>query len=189
MPNPLMRLQRKTSTVDVDRPMAIEPVPERVAGHVFPYRGMETHGVDPNNNWRDPEEYDGYERGIEVDSEPLPQEPDPIPVRVVQDGAREIRRTTNFRAFATGSIKGGGASQVVSARFQSHTRRSAKVKNMDSTTVYIGTSQESASVMNGWPLAQNEVYETTGEDAIWALGTGTIESPLAVQVEWTQVIE
>lgn len=177
-----------TSKTDVDRPIAIEPVPERVQGPVFPYRGMETHGVAPNADWRDPEQYDGYERGVEVDTEPVEPEPDPIPVYIVQQGGREIRRTLIGRSFATGTTKGGGASNVVGARFQGHTRRSAKVKNLDTTTVYIGTSQETATAMHGWPLAQNEVWETSGEESIWASGTSPNESPLAVTVEWTQVI-
>lgn len=188
MPNPFVRKQAATSTVDVDRPTSLEPVPERVQGPVFPYRGMETHGVDPGKDWRNPEEYDGYERGVTVDFEEEKAVADPIPVFIVEQGGREIRRTIVFRSFATGTTKGGGASHVVSSDFQGRLRRSAKVKNLATTTVYIGTSQEGASVMHGWPLVENEVWETTGEEDIWAIGTAADESPLAVTVEYSVVV-
>src|SRR5690349_20377601 len=101
MPNPFLRRQAATSTTDVDRPVAVTPVPENPAGPVFAYRGQEKHGVEPTVNYRDPEKYDGYERGVDLSVyEPEDPGPDPIPVRIVQDTGREVTKIVTFRAFA-----------------------------------------------------------------------------------------
>jgi hypothetical protein len=188
MPNPFMRLgspnRAQGSPVDKERPTgATDPVPEQVAGTVFPYRGMEKHGVEPTQDWRNTEAYEGdYSRGVEVDYEPVPDEPDPIPVYIVETESkgRQVERGVTFRSYAPPSASGN----VISADYQGRRRISFRVKNLDSTTVYVGYSADQASLMHGWPLAQNEVFEGVAEDDLWAYGTGAAASPLAVTTEY-----
>lgn len=75
-----------------DRPQAIPPVPEEYEGTSFPYRGIENHGVEPTPGV-DPELY--YDRNsYDMDPDkfntiPAEKEPDPVPVRIVNESARE----------------------------------------------------------------------------------------------------
>lgn len=190
MPNPLLRRMVPQSKTDVDRPVAETPIPESIHGHVFPYRGMEQHGVRPTEDDHTlPDDYWDEPRGVIVEYEPDRPAPDPIPVHIVNAGGRELRRLRVFRAYATGSASPvGGARNVISSDAISGMRRSVKVKNLDTTTVYIGDEASSASAMHGWPLAANEVYETTSQEDLWAIGTGTNDSPLAVAVEYAVII-
>ena len=80
-----------------DRPNAIVPVPEDYEGTNFPYRGVGNHGVEPTPGV-DPEAY--YDRTSydmnpdKFESIPAEKEPDPVPVRIVNENARE---RYNFR--------------------------------------------------------------------------------------------
>lgn len=84
-----------------DRPEALTPVPEEYEGTNFPYRGTGNHGVEPTPGV-DPEAY--YDRSSfdmnpdKFESLPPEKEPDPVPVRIVNENARE---RFNFR---TGTI-------------------------------------------------------------------------------------
>lgn len=75
-----------------DRPQAIPPVPEEYEGVNFPYRGVGNHGVEPTKGV-DPEAY--YDRtSYDMDPDnfeslPPEKEPDPVPVRIVNENARE----------------------------------------------------------------------------------------------------
>lgn len=68
-----------------------DPEPEKVAGTVFPYRGMESHGVAPtqtppeyiDDQWPADDEAPHYVQG--------PTEDDPLPVKVVNEYSRELR--------------------------------------------------------------------------------------------------
>lgn len=184
--NPFVKQQAVESTTDVSRPVVATPIMETVKGHVFPYRGMETHGVEPTYDTHDTVDYANNERGVEVYEPDTEPDVDPIPVRIVQgtDG-EEIRRARVFRAFATGTNKGTNPSNVVSAAFQARLRRRVRIKNLDAATVYIGFTAETASPMNGWPLATNEFIETDSFEAIWAISTAANEAPLAVLVEYS----
>jgi len=77
-----------------NRPDRVKPVPEHYEGVSFPYRGTESHGVNPPKDI-DPEEY--YDIQTQDDGpNPYPvapdiKEEDPIPVRIVQKSSRERR--------------------------------------------------------------------------------------------------
>lgn len=194
MPNPLIRLgapnQSKEATAVDAPPPHVEPVPERVRGVNHAYRGMEDHGVPSTLEYRDPEEYDAYDRGVAVDYEPVEEQQEPIPVYIVntQEQGRQFIKGLVFRAYATGSTKGTNATNVVSADYQGRRRVKVKVKNLDTTVVYVAFTAENANPMSGWPLAANEVFEHVGEDDIWATGTSPADSPLAVSVEYVVVL-
>lgn len=181
MPNPLTRRQGNSSKTDVDRPVAVTPVPERVQGHVFAYRGMETHGVDPNNDPRDPEDYGWMEgqRGTPIDFEPAPNPPDPIPVIIVQNAGRELKR---FR-----TTRGSVDSRVQCVLGRDPLRRKVLIRNTSADPVYIGDSQQAASPMHGWPLAQNETVSIETQSDIYAVSSTSNVCVLAFVVEYVTV--
>lgn len=184
MPNPFMKLGTPVQSKDPERPTgAVTPVPEVVVGTVFPYRGMETHGVAPTQDWRNTADYEGdYDGEGPVAYEPIPDNIDPIPVFIVETEAkgRQIERGTCFRGYAGAN----SAQNVLSADYQGRRRRSAKIKNLDATVVYIGYSADQATPISGWPLVTNEVFEAVGEDDVWAYGIGANPSQLAVATEY-----
>src|SRR3546814_1104379 len=66
-----------------------EPVPEKVAGTVFPYRGVENHGVAPN---QEPPAYNDDQWPEDTEEPhyvPGPTEEDPHPVKIVQESRSE----------------------------------------------------------------------------------------------------
>jgi hypothetical protein len=196
MPNPFMRLgspnRAQGSPVDRERPTgAQEPVPEHVHGTVFPYRGMDPHGVDPNNDgWRNTEEYEGkYTRGLPIEYEALESGPEAIPVYIVDtnEKGREYHTGNVFRTYAPGTTGGNSATRIVSSDVASRRRTKARVKNLDTATVYIGLGSEQATLAQGWPLAQNETFEHAGESEIWAVSSGANDAAMAVYIEYTTV--
>lgn len=97
MPNPFFNRQKATSTNVPDR-QQVTPVAETYAGNNHPYRGIEDHGVPDTVDPHDPHmEFDNEASHLIVYDETVP-EPEPIPVRVVnQAGGRRI----GFRTFRT----------------------------------------------------------------------------------------
>lgn len=186
MPSPFTRLPKAQSKVDVDRPVAVTPVPERVRGHVFPYRGMETHGVPPENDSQDPEGYGWMEeqRGVPYDYEPAPDPPDPIPVYMVNRNGREMRR------FRVTRVTAGANTDVARAMLgRDPMRRSMIIKNTSADPVYIGHDQMSASPMHGFPLAQNETLTLSGEEPFYALSSTSNQCVLALYIDYVDVID
>jgi hypothetical protein len=179
MPSPFTRRQAATSKTDVDRPVAVTPVPESVKGHVFAYRGMETHGVDPNNTNVDPEEYGWMEeeRGVIVDYEPAEEAIDPIPVFIVQKGGKELRRWRSMTATAVTDR----VSCVLSA---DPFRRKVVIKNTSTDVVYVGHEQTTASAMHGYPLAQNETLTLESQDSVYAFPSASNPCVLAFAIEF-----
>lgn len=185
MPNPFTRLPRNQSTQDSDRPVSITPVPERVRGHNNPYRGMEAHGVDPNNDTHDVEDYGWMEkeRGVVVSYEPAPDPVDPIPVIVVQGQGRELKRFRVTRVTADGT---GGQPKSMLGRDAK--RRSVIIKNTSADPVYIGHDQMSASPMHGFPLAQNETLTMNGTEPFFAQSSTTNPCVLALYIDFVGVV-
>lgn len=75
------------------RPDRVQPVPEKVEGENFPYRGNETHGV-ASTGGVDPEGYYEHDQWSDGD-DPRVLKPEaeiePVPVRVVQKTSHERR--------------------------------------------------------------------------------------------------
>lgn len=186
--NPFLQKQQNTSTTDVDRPVAVTPIPEHYKGYVLPGgRGTELHGVQPTADPTDPDDWD--QRGVVVDLEPPSDEPDPIPVKIVTAGGEEFRRMRISTTFAGDSTTPGAPKSVVSDDRLTKKRTKVRIKNLSANTLYIGHSPETASPMHGWPLAQNEVFETTSHDAVWVGADPTTPpaapSKLAVHTEFS----
>jgi hypothetical protein len=69
----------------------LTPEPDRIAGHNIPYRGDVDHGV-PSGQIESTDEAH-YHLGRPVEWQDNPKEDvEPIPVRIVRQGAREIKR-------------------------------------------------------------------------------------------------
>lgn len=151
----------------------IPPVPESHEGYNIPYRGTELHGVAPDT---EPRPVPGHASGRDVVyDEPLP-DPDPIPVVIVNTGSRELRRSRIYQS----SANVGAPTQIVG---RDERRIIAKVKNLGASDVYIGHDDNVANANHGWPLAQNEVYESETQDTLYAWSShATDVMPVAVTV-------
>src|SRR4051794_18396148 len=87
----------RTSMPQDHLPEPMQPVPDRVAGPVFPYRGQETHGVAPTDAWEDVP----VRETVDVEYEPREPEQVPVPVRIVTDDhGEQLRRLRIMRTFA-----------------------------------------------------------------------------------------
>lgn len=135
-----------------------EPQPEKVAGTVFPYRGMESHGVAPNqappeyvdDQWPADDEGVHYVQG--------PTEDDPLPVRIVNQHSK-FRRITRIRQVPVDTSK------PLLAR--NDARVTASFKNIGANAVYLipEPMDNGAVLVTGYKLAA-----TTGEYLNW-IGT------------------
>lgn len=184
MPNPFLRLPGSQSKTDVDRPTALTPVPERVAGDVFAYRGMETHGVEPNAEYAAPQDFhDELDETQQYEEEPEPEAP--VPVYIVQNGGRELRRFRVTRVL-TGAV-GTNAIQVVGG---GPLRRKTTIVNTHATDlVYIGNDMATASPMHGFPLPAGGTFETDSNDtAVWAISSTANAVQLAVKTEYSVIV-
>lgn len=171
MPNPFARLHPQNLSKNPPRDRVIDPVPEKYEGYNNPYRGTEMHGVEPTE---DPRATPDHSSGRDVVyDEPLP-EPEPIPVVVRTTGGREFRRSRIFQ----GKANARNPSRVVG---KDESRIKVKLKNLGASVVYVGNNDTTANVNEGWPLAQNEVYESETQDELFALSSHAAD-PMTVAV-------
>ncbi len=149
MPNPFIGSTRlNTGKPADDRPHAVEPRPEAVVGTNFPYRGMNDHGVPVEHV--DPVSFAGYEDTQAGVYEPAEEIPDPIPVRVVREFTRELRRSRTAQFVVDGTGTSSALVQMIAGR--NPARTSISVKNFGAQTVWIGES-ESVATFTGYPIA------------------------------------
>lgn len=190
MPNPFLRSGPAKSSkepTDRERPTgAISPVPEGASSTVFAYRGQQTHGVPTktptvgvsDNEWQDAADYDADYADPERDVEP-------IPVRIVLDESREIRQ---FRVVRQPSGTSDGMARNLLGR--DPTRKKVVLKNVSPDTVYIGHDQQTASSMHGWPLAQNESFETeSAYTEVWAQSSTAAVCVLAMKIDYVTAVK
>jgi hypothetical protein len=177
MPNPFLRAQLKTSKAPVDRPKPIAPVPEnQYAGDVYPYRGIENHGVaDQTEPYSD---YWGLEGRPVVVYAAEPDDSTPVPVRIVSGTkSREFRRFRTDRRLVDGN-----ASQVVSRNDE---RTTCKITNMSvDKTLWVAPSP-SDLLITGYPLGPGKEFVTSSEDSVYMMnGTDTTAVQVAVLIEY-----
>lgn len=170
MPNPLLRMTARSKT-NTDRPVAIAPVPEEYEGHNNPYRGTEEHGVTPNTQPHDPDVYgvdpDNPNQGHLVKIEMSDKEPDPIPVRVVQEYKRELRRFGSDRISLDFTTVNNPAGRPIELLGRSDSRSSVKLINLDGTnTILVSNTREEINV-RGYPLLPGKELSLTTEDPIF----------------------
>lgn len=117
-----------------NRPDRVKPIPEKVEGENFPYRGDNDHGVAPSKgvNSEDYYEHDEWADGPAVIPVVKPEpEPEPVAVRIVQKTARERRdwRAGQFTVQDFGQQLLGRLDKRLTVRI---------VNNSSDTNVYIG---------------------------------------------------
>jgi hypothetical protein len=165
----------------IDRPDRVQPVPEHVKGPEFPYRGTETHGVDPNN---DPGEY--YEGDSWDDTDdterPLPPIPevDPIPVRIVQHESRERTEFRVQRFSVTDQIQNllGRHEMRKNLRIRVHAFKTDGTANTD--PVYIGADNGLKSYTGFEIAAGTTERDFSSTEDYWAIANAgtTVEISL-----------
>lgn len=170
MPSPFNRFPANMSK-NPPKDRAIEPTPESYEGYNNPYRGTEMHGVEPTD---DPRPVPGYGSGRTVEYDPPLPEPEPIPVVVVHTGARELRRSRIYQS----SANVGAPTQIVG---RDESRILVKLKNLGASVVWIGHDDNIANAQHGWPLAENETYESPTQDTLYALSSH-VSDPMNVSV-------
>lgn len=158
MANPLLSRQKVTSTDPQDH--RVDPVPEAYAGQNWPYRGIETHGVDPNNK---PDDMPGFDGTIPVELVVKDPPPDPIPVKIVGEGGRQITdwTTSTFTVF-------GNAIRILDAD-RNGRRKTALIKNLGPNTAYLGPSSESATGFMAWKLTPGDSLSTNVDTDVYAV--------------------
>lgn len=136
----------------------VEPQPEKVAGTVFPYRGVENHGVAPerapqayvDDQWPSDDEATHYVDG--------PTEDEPIPVRIVNQHSK-FRRIARMRQVPLSSSK--------ALLGRNDSRVTANIKNIGGNAVYLTPEpvDDGVALISGYKVAA-----TTGEYQNW-IGT------------------
>lgn len=183
MPNPLVKVgPANTSNRDnAERPTPLTPQVESYAGQNFPWRGIETHGVEPTDK---PVEPADWEDGRPVEYEEPKPPPDPVPVRIVSEGSRELRQ---FRTF--GAYTGDNTSAPRALIGQDEERSRVTVKHsVESGVVYISHSPETCNIAEGWPLAEGETWSTEAHTPIFAWADSAVQLKVAVIVEYATKI-
>ncbi len=146
---------------------AIKPIPETYAGQNFPYRGTETHGVDPIYDVEPPPEQ--WEGGMVPVSVAEPEEPQKvIPVRIVEESSEE------YDDWATGQADiGVNPTQIVG---RNPRRSSLKIRNLSATVVvYVGKDMGGANFFSGWPIDPGDSLDLNSTEAVFGRAvTGTV---------------
>lgn len=181
-----MGLFDKPRTATTNEPA--KPVIERHAGTVLPGgRGMELHGVA---QYGTPDIVDEIEMGDLVTVPPEPDEPTPIPVRVISSSRRELKR---WRAYRHVVPADGTVIQIAGLDDR---RTNLRIQNLggdgfgaDEATVYIADEPHLANPTNGFPIpplptpfvidAETPVYASVVPNAA---PTGQV---LSILVEYT----
>lgn len=163
MPNPFIKSGQQNisdKSMTSDRPVYTDPIPERYDGSNHPYRGIEQHGVSDSVPPAEVMPEWGGTRPVEYT--PRKPEPDPIPVKIVQEGGKEYK-TWRTRQFSVDP--GNIPRQVVASNPH---RTGLRIKNMSAVTVYISKDNAVASFM-GFPLVQNESLDLNIHSEVWIL--------------------
>lgn len=172
MPNPLMTNKGKTRTQEVQKH---EPVIEQFAGENNPYRGTNDHGVPVKVN---PPEMPDWDNPEIVEYEAEERLPEPVPVRIVSESAKELRKWRHTNEFVDSTQR-----RIVGAWDK---RTTLKIANQGPATVFIAPDSN-VSAMNGYPLAAGKDISLTTTDDVWAIVVDDTETDahVAVLMEYT----
>lgn len=184
MTNPLTRSGLSQSK-KVLRPEAIVPEMEAYAGHNHPYRGTEDHGVMPVD---DPLPELDYADGRLAEYSDSPPDPEPIPVRIVTKGGREIRRFRPMVAYA-GPTDVNGVTTPKQILAKDDSRKNATIRNSNTETIYISDEAETANVTYGYPIPQNATYQTESQEAVYASIAKTTSASVSIAVEYATAVQ
>lgn len=156
----------------------LEPMPEHYYGVVFPYRGIQQHGVDPTDMPEDrPEDYAG---GTVALADPIEPEHEPVPVRIVKSAKHEYNQWRAIQNYA--SPQGN----KILNRKEGRTR--CVIKNTSvAGIIYVGPDSM-ATLQTGYKLGPNETMELFGEQEVWAMSaTVGVSEPLCAYFEFSTI--
>lgn len=184
MPNPLTRLMGNQSREEDTPKRGLTPVEDNPAGDNVPYRGVVDHGVPWDES--DARDVPGYGERDAVVYEQAPVEQNPIPVYIVNEGGREVRRMRTVRGVAGGSTNG----RVRDILGFDEDRVSARIRNPGADIVYIteNLSDWNGAVLNGYPLIQNESYETRSQEPVYAAVANANDASVNVIIEYAVAV-
>ncbi len=156
----------------------VTPVPDKVAGTVFPYRGTEQHGVQANqeppayldDQWPEDSEAPHYVQG--------PTEEDPLPGKIVQESSSErMMFRTNQMPVSTTEPK------PIVDRLDS--RRNVTVKNPTGGNDVWISPDENVNAVSGFLLEPGEQVTLRTTEQIWAI---TETAQTTVHVLWEYAV-
>lgn len=166
-----------------DTTNALQPIPEKTYAPVFPYRGMEQHGVPvPAKPWIPQDANEQSWEGEEVfEPESVPLEP--VPVYIVRESAREIR---SWRSLCLPVPK-----SPVLLVGQNERMNRVRIRNIglatDDTVAWIGHTPNMAARLSGYPIYPGESVDICTEEEVYALcdptATDADVAQLAVIIE------
>jgi hypothetical protein len=168
--------QLNVGTDPKNRPVPIAPVEEAFVGEDAnnPYRGMEQHGVAPTGHWQDIP-IDKGDNEVEYD---IPEsEPDPIPVKIVQEGKDEFKDWNVRRDFAPPGI----AARIIQ---RNPARTKATLKNLGTAIIYIGPEPFNNSQL-GYPIAVNAEFSYDQQGDLWAMTDDPAQQAVAILQEYS----
>jgi hypothetical protein len=152
-------------------PERIQPEPEKVAGPVFPYRGQEQHGVESESHpWPEPktearDNQPGYQAMAPI------KEQDPIPVTIVTEYGRELRKWRTISHHVSGPA--GNVVQLV-GRLPGRTRiriQNTKAFNETAPHPTVRVSHDPSILTNpqwGFQILPGAILELVTEDPVYA---------------------
>lgn len=173
--------QRPGMQTPPDRPQAIAPVPENYVGVNFPYRGIGTHGVVPTQDV-DPEEYyDHTSYDMNPDNfKTLPpeKEPEPVPVKIVNDSARERYM---FRTQTLVIPVGSDVVQLVGRNDRRNMVR-LRIPGSSAGSIIFG-GDRNLSVGFGYTMATGTELEFRTTEPVYVVAANTAQAPTVMVLE------
>lgn len=160
----------------------LTPVPEHFAGPVFPYRGQETHGVDPTPSPHYVDETADNELENQADYEDQSPVAIPVPVVVVNEHGRELKLFRTGQTIVPVATVAGGNSPAVQILGDNRSRNSLRITNHGATEVYVGNGP-SVDQTTGYQLPSNASLDLLAESSVWVCQT----SITAIKVSWLAV--
>ena len=159
---------------------SLTPVPDTIAGNNLPYRGNVDHGVPGPDVESTDEAHYHMGRPVEYEDEPKPI--DAVPVRIVGQSSREIRR------FHVGNhIIDNTQVRQIAPRGES--RLSVKIANLSADqTIFIGPDATISAYAGGYPIGPGKDISLVSTEPIYAVGTAT-PANVAVLIERTDVFK
>lgn len=163
----------------------VRPIPERSAAPVFPYRGIEQHGVTVESQPWIPQDATelSWEGDVAYDEEYPPIAP--IPVIIVNESEREIRSWRSFVAPV-----GKTSPVLVVGQNERMTRVRLRHGGAANSDAVIWISHESAIIpgLSGYPLFARESLDINTEEEVYAMINSSATNPtedLCVIIEHT----
>jgi hypothetical protein len=153
-----------------DRPDRVAPVVEKYAGTNMPWRGTETHGVDvPADTVYDTLEAQRPWVDDDADIQYMApeEEPEPIPVKVVNETARErlAWRATRYRVTDSADMILGRHEKRRNVRIKVH----FQTDGVDSNPIWIG-GDDTVKPYTGYQMDRGEIlFPFVSSEAVYAI--------------------